>query len=55
MEELKQKVAKQNAFIDKMRENIILNRNNFSSNEKVSNLEELFEKNDFLRNTDKIA
>ena len=31
MEELKQKVAKQNAFIDKMRENIILNRSNFET------------------------
>ena len=54
MEELKQKFAKQNAFIDKMRENIIINSNNFETlknltltlNEKVLVLENTLEKNE---------
>ena len=63
MEELKQKFAKQNAFIDKMRENIIINSNNLetlknlalSLNEKVLNLEKVIEKNEYLKNTNKIS
>ena len=52
MEELKQKFAQQNAFIDKMRGNIVINSNNLetlknlalSLNEKVLNLEKVIEK-----------
>ena len=63
MEELKQKFAKQVAFIDKMRENIIINSNNFeilknlthSINEKVLVLEKAFVKNEYLRNNEKIG
>ena len=63
MEELKQKFAKQVAFIDKMRENIIINSNNFeilknlthSINEKVLVLEKAFVKNEYLRHNEKIG
>ena len=63
MEELKQKFAKQVAFIDKMRENIIINSNNFeilknlthSINEKVLVLENAFVKNEYLRSNEKIG
>ena len=63
MEDLKQKFTKQVAFIDKMRENIIINSNNFeilknlthSINEKVLVLEKAFVKNEYLRHNEKIG
>ena len=63
MEELKQKFAKQVAFIDKMRENIIINSNNFETlknltltlNEKVLVLENALENNEYMKHNDKIA
>ena len=63
MEELKQKFAKQNAFIDKMRENIIINSNNFETlknltltlNEKVLVLENALQNNEYMKHNDKIA
>ena len=62
MEELKQKFAKQVAFIDKMRENIIINSNNFeilknlthSLQEKVLVLEKAAERNKYMEHHKKI-
>ena len=62
MEELKQKFAKQVAFIDKMRENIIINSNNFdilknlthSLQEKVLVLEKAAEHNEYMEHQKKI-
>ena len=63
MEELKEKFAKQVAFIDKMRENIIINSNNFeilktmtlSINQKVLKLESVVENNQYIKQNDMIA
>ena len=63
MEELREKFAKQVAYIDKMSANITINSNNFeilktlklSENQIVLMLENMFADNEYIKQHDKIA